>query len=141
MQRCGIVIWLLCVNAIVSCGDQDKPFVVSISKGGGFTSLVQGCELRSDGMIIEWKQYAMGKREELGRKQVSSLRIRELAERLLALESSGGVFGKPGNMTYKIAYTDVSDTLGWSWSIDDSVDLELVEWYRNTREFCIDRTK
>ena len=141
MQRLIIGIWLLYVNGIVGCGDQDKPFVVSVSKGGGFTSLFQGCELRSDGLIIEWKQYGIGRREELGRKQVSSVRIREIAERLLALESSGGLIGKRGNMNYKVVYADVNDTLRWSWSIDDSVDLEWEEWYRNTRRFCIDRTK
>ncbi len=112
---------------------------MTISKGGGFSALYNGCELRSDGLIIEWKQFANSQREKLGEKRVSPEEIRKIADQLLTLKMVGQTSGVRGNITHRVAYADLYDTLSWTWSTMPVVDSGWEEWYLKTRKFCIDQ--
>ena len=134
-----ILILFLWVNLFTGCRNHEKYFVMTVSKGGGFSALYNGCELRRDGLIIEWKQFGNSQREKLGEKRVSPEEIRKIADQLLTLKMVGQTSGVRGNITHRVAYADLYDTLSWTWSTMPVVDSGWEEWYLKTRKFCIDQ--
>ena len=128
---------LVCLSSTVGCREQNAKFVISISKGGGFTSLYSGCEFTSAGDLIEWQQYGVNNRKVIAKTSVSQKEVRELADRLLAMNLLDGVKSSRGNITYRVAYKDINDTLTLTWSLDDFTDSKLKEWYNTARNLCI----
>ena len=91
-------------------------------------------------MIVEWKQFANSEREKLGDKRVSPEEIRKIADRLLMLKMVDQTTGVRGNITYRVEYAAINDTLSWTWSTVSAVGSGWEEWYLKTRKFCVDHT-
>ena len=122
---------------LVACAPQARDesaaaesFYLSVSRGGGITGLVTGCDFNAAGRVRKWRASALGATDSLGSHMLSVASIRERLAELTALPSPD----RPGNLTYRVVLTQPDETRVWTWSTNPS----LTEWYRATRKLCAD---
>lgn len=106
-----------------------ESFYLSVSRGGGITGLVTGCDFNSTGRAREWR-WAMGAIDSLGSHMLPVTSIRERLAALTTLPSPD----RPGNLTHRVVLTQLDETRMWTWSTNQP----LTEWYRVTRKLCGD---
>ena len=107
-----------------------ESFYLSVSRGGGITGLVTGCDFNAAGRVRKWRASALGATDSLGSHMLSVANIRERLAELTALPSPD----RPGNLTYRVVLTQPDETRVWTWSTNPP----LTEWYRATRKLCAD---
>ena len=131
-----LVIIFYVILAHSGCRPVPDAFSISIASGGGFTGLVGGFYLHSNGKVEAWRRFPAQPDSILWTVQVDPRKIAEFAQQL---EQTGVVektYKATGNMTTRVIYSlqDVSHT--WSWSNEGDAPPELKEWYGRVRKFC-----
>ena len=123
------------VLLLASCDHDDSPervasdeFHLSLSRGGGITGTVTGCDIKSDGRMRTWKKWASGRVESLWTRTLPPLAVERQVAELRALTS----VDDPGNLSYRVVLQQPDTIRVWTWSAHQS----LTEWYRNTRSLC-----
>ena len=116
-----------------------QPFSFSLSSGGGFTGLVSGFTLASDGTVKEWERHGGGADSTLWETRIPGDRIVEFRKRLEQGGAKGISLQGSGNMTTMVKLR-LPDTLYlWSWSgagVSESVPEPFRSWYPEVRGFC-----
>ena len=107
-----------------------ESFYLSVSRSGGITGLVTGCDFNAAGRVRKWRASALGATDSLGSHMLSVVKIGERLAELTALPSPD----RPGNLTYRVVLTQPDETRVWTWSTNPP----LMEWYRATRKLCAD---
>ena len=64
-----------------------ESFYLSVSRGGGITGLVTGCDFNAAGRVRKWRASALGATDSLGSHMLSVASIRERLAELTALPS------------------------------------------------------
>ena len=103
-------------------------FRLSLSRGGGVTGAVRGCDFVPNGRVRAWKKWASGRVESLWTRALPPLVVEQ---RVAALASLAPV-DEPGNFSYRVVLERPDTIRVWTWAAHDP----LTEWYRNTRALC-----
>ena len=121
--------------------EQEKNFKISIATGGGFTGLVRGFYLYSDGKVETWRRFPAQSDSILWTAQVEPWRIAEFAQQLERTGALKKTSEGTGNVTTRIIYSlpDVSYT--WSWSSAHTAPPELKAWYDKVKQFYRELSK
>lgn len=114
-------------------------FTLSIATGGGFTGLVSGYTLHSDGRVTHWQRYPAGKDTMLWSTHADSTHIAQLRQMLLDAGMTQETIRGSGNITTTVSYTTADSTYTWSWSgtgPESDLPPEVARWYRRVERFC-----
>ena len=103
-------------------------FYLSVSRGGGITGMVTGCDFNSAGRVRKWRASASGATDSLITGMLPVTSIQERLPELTALPSPD----RSGNLTYRVVLTRPDETRVWTWATNHP----LTEWYRVTRKMC-----
>jgi hypothetical protein len=88
------------------------PFHLTVSSGGGFAGLWQGCTLASDGQASAWKRMAAGPLENQWAGKADPDSVAAFAR---ALEAAAAVkLEEAGNMTSRLEYVSPAGEYHWS---------------------------
>ncbi len=101
---------------------------LSVSRGGGITGLVTGCDLQPQGQIRRWKKSASGRVDSLQSFPVS---LQSIEQQVKQLKSFAPLQDR-GNITYRAELLLGDSTYVWTWTADQ----ELTAWYVDTRNLC-----
>lgn len=113
------------------------PFTVSLSSGGGFAGLYEGCSLASTGEAEGWRQNAAGPREVVWTKRADAESIAVFARGLEAYRETK--LEQAGNMTASLGLASGSSEIRWTvpgaGSAPDAPE-PFRSWYRRIDAFC-----
>ncbi len=115
-----------------------KPFTLTLSTGGGFSGLVEGYTLTSQGEVRAWKKRP-------GAPETTQWTKKDAPDSAMALAKSLQEFlsvdlQETGNMTTTIRYTVADST--WHWSISSMGasapgSEPLQAWYARAIAYCL----
>ncbi len=111
-------------------------FKISVATGGGFTGLVRGFYLHSDGKVEAWRRFPAQPDSILWAVQADPEKIAEFARQLEGTGALKIAYETTGNMTTRIVYSLPDTSYAWSWSNASDAPAELKEWYGKVRQFC-----
>ncbi len=137
-------LWVFGVVVVVmmGCGPSARvpggePFSISISTGGGFAGLCEGCRLQSTGTIERWRRIGTRAEEVLWSGEVEVEVAVGWRDRLEGTGALGQVHRQTGNMTTQVTYTRGDTTLNWSWQAATKEDgSPLRAWHSEFAGFC-----
>ena len=122
-------IWLLACQQDLTRQPAKADYIyLSVSRGGGITGLVTGCDLQPQGQIRRWKKSASGRVDSLQSLSVSPQSIEQQVKQL----KSFSPLQDRGNITYRAELLLGDSTYVWSWTSDQ----QLTTWYTDTRNLC-----
>ena len=129
--------WLWLLALVSSCASQDtRSFSISISSGGGFSGLVRGYRLQSDGEVVAFERRTAKDEAIRWTRSIDAGTVRSFAEKLLAtglLEQGAREYG---NITSRIVYQMSDSTYVWTWSGSEPKPSAAAAWYRDVMRFC-----
>jgi hypothetical protein len=135
--RSSPLTWLWALALVYSCASQDtRLFSISISSGGGFSGLVRGYRLQSDGKIVAFERRSATGESNLWSRSIDAGTMRSFAQKLLATGLLGQTSREYGNITSRIVYESSDSTFVWTWSGSEPTPVLVAAWYRDTMRFC-----
>ena len=114
----------------------EDAFAITLARGGGFTGLVRGFHLYSDGKVAAWRRYPAQPDSVLWTVQVEPGKIAEFARQLERTGALKKAHAATGNTTTRIVYSLPDSGYTWSWSNAGAAPAELKQWYVRVRQFC-----
>lgn len=132
--RRNTVLFLSVVFLACSFTTRDTaPFAITISSGGGFTGLVRGYRLDSEGRVSSFERRANNERI-VWNTSTDAATVRAFGQKLLAIGPLAPE--TTGNMTSRIVYESEDSILIWTWSGSDPAFPALTEWYLKLTQYC-----
>ena len=129
--------WVWALALVCGCAAHDaSSFSFSVSSGGGFTGLVRGCRMESEGRIVAFERRGAQGESILWTHSTDAGRIRSFAEDL----QNSGVLGRTvqqhGNVTASIVYSTADSTFVWTWAGSEPKPPTVAGWYRAVKRHC-----
>lgn len=115
---------------------QAEEFSITVMEGGGFTGMVNGFTLSSDGKVTGWKQAGAGQRTVDWETTADVEPINKLRMELDKSGLMGSNIENPGNMSKTVILEKEGTRQRWVWSSQDDVPEDASKWYRAVNEFC-----
>lgn len=119
--------------------EETGSFHITISSGGGFTGMVTGYTLSSDGRLTQWQRHPSGGDSVLHETHVDP---RQVATFKGDLEKAGMFtyqLNGTGNVTRYVTFSTSDTTYRWSWPAgapSTKVPSKVVRWFHKIETFC-----
>ena len=129
--------WLWALALVCSCTTQDARFFsISISSGGGFTGLVRGYRLQSEGQVVAFERRTAKDESILWTRSIDAGTMHSFAQKLLATGLLDQRAQEYGNVTSRIVYQSSDSTFVWTWSGSEPKPSAVAGWYREVMRYC-----
>ena len=127
------------LHAKPTSSESSQAFILTLSKGGGFSGLTQGYTLHPNGRIERWQQFPLRDRTITASRDIDPKRVADFQQKLEASGILGMTLQATGNITTRVQYEIDQEQHTWSWADDSDSRTEpaaLREWYRLVWNFC-----
>lgn len=127
------------VELSASNATEQEPYQIRLWQGGGFTGLISGFTLFSNGEVTHWQRFP-GQSDSILWKGTGSLA--EIQKLKRQLEESGALEMKAdetGNMTEGASYETKETVYRWTWKqtgSDDDIPESIRGWFKDAILFC-----
>jgi hypothetical protein len=114
-------------------------FKISFSRGGGFTGLVRGYTLYSDGVVQHWQRMPAGPDSILWTMTVEPAQIQAFKQQLHDTGMLEKTLDETGNLTTVVLLESPRDHYRWSWSgvsPPEALPPAFKAWCDNMEAFC-----
>ncbi len=114
-------------------------FKISFSRGGGFTGLVSGYTLHSDGVVQHWQRMPAGPDSILWAMTVEPAQIQTFKQQLHDTGMLEKKLDETANLTTVVVLESPSHQYRWSWSgvsPPESLPLAFKAWCEQVEAFC-----
>ena len=111
-------------------------FSISISSGGGFTGLVRGYRLQSEGQVVAFERRTAKDESILWTRSIDAGTMHSFAQKLLATGLLDQRAQEYGNVTSRIVYQSSDSTFVWTWSGSEPKPSAVAGWYREVMRYC-----
>ena len=127
------------LHAKPTSSESPQSFILTLSKGGGFSGLTRGYTLYPNGRIERWQQFPLRDRTISASRDIDPNRVADFKQKLEATGILEVTLQATGNITTRVQYEIDQEQHTWSWADNSdtrTAPVALREWYGSVWQFC-----